>query len=793
MIRDQSWFDESLTNGLHDFFSVLRENAGAVQIALYPEIARHPTLARAFAGATAEQLRIRQGHAQSIMERVAGGEWSPLENHLREQGALCAKMGVTFVDWFDVARMFQRAFMPIMLARFGSDPARLTAAFDAMFVYSDRALAVLATGYFDHKEQEIRRNEEVLTATISSLHDAVYLANEKGDFVLRNPAAVRLSGETGIRNIYDPNIGASVRTENGVSRVKAQSFPIHRAMRGETVVDERVVRLLPDGERQYLSINAAPILSREGTKLGAVTTVRDVTLQHEVDEQRARAAESEARSRNFAEASRLKSEFLANMSHELRTPLNSIIGFAELLHDGEVGPLAPQQLEFIGDILKSGRHLLQLINDILDLSKVEAGRMEFVAEKLRISEAIGEVCALQRTLAFERSITVVIDADPSVDDAFLDAGRLKQVLYNFVSNALKFTPEGGRVTIRTRAEGDRDVRIEVEDNGIGIAASDIHRLFVEFQQLRAGATKSHSGTGLGLALSRKLAESQGGSIGVASELGIGSTFYVTLPRRYEAPPTKPTSGPAVARRRVLIVEDSSIDAKRIEHTLVESGYEVRAIGNGEEAVEVVSSGAFDAVLIDIVLPDIHGLEVVRRIRAVAAKAKTPVVLLTLVNEEISCALAVDDVVGKPCDDDALLRALSRVGVDDREGAIFVVDDDESSQRLVSVAVEKAGHRARVFSDAQSALAALSDGAPSAIVLDLQMPSMDGFAFLHALRAQPAYATLPVVVWTVLDLTQKQLETLASMAHSVIQKDGSTVEVVNALQTCLRTVPSLETA
>lgn len=793
MIQDQPWFDEHLKGGFADFFAVVRANINAVYSVAARELAAHPALSRVFKGLSDEQTTTKTANAREMLLRAADGEWTSYEQHLERQGAFYASLDIQFVDWFDVVRIFQRAYTPLLLERHSHDSQRLSAALNAMFIFYDRTLAVLARAYLAAKEREIRKTEEVLTATISSLHDAVYLANEKGDFVLRNPAAVRLSGETGIRNIYDPNIGASVRTENGLSRIKAQSFPIHRAMRGETVVDERVVRLLDNGERQHLSINAAPILSRDGTKLGAVTTVRDVTLQHEVDEQRARAAESEARSRNFAEASRLKSEFLANMSHELRTPLNSIIGFAELLHDGEVGPLATQQIEFVGDILKSGRHLLQLINDILDLSKVEAGRMEFVAEKLRISEAIGEVCALQRTLSFERSITVVIDADPSVDEAFLDAGRLKQVLYNFVSNALKFTPEGGKVTIRTRAEGDRDVRIEVEDNGIGIAASDIHRLFVEFQQLRAGATKSHSGTGLGLALSRKLAESQGGSIGVASELGIGSTFYVTLPRRYEAPPTKPSTGVSIARRRVLIVEDSSSHAQRIERTLVENGYDVRAIGNGEEAVEVVSAGSFDAVLIDIVLPDIHGLEVVRRIRAVAAKAKTPVVLLTVVNEELSCALAVDDVVAKPCDDDALLRALNRVGLDDRAGTVFVVDDDESSQRLVSVAVEKAGHRARVFSDARSALAALSVGAPSAIVLDLQMPSMDGFAFLHALRAQPSYATLPVVVWTVLDLTQKQLDTLSSMAHSIIQKDGSTVEVVNALQTCLRAAPSLETA
>jgi len=252
-----------------------------------------------------------------------------------------------------------------------------------------------------------------------------------------------------------------------------------------------------------------------------------------------RQLEGQLRSQNLAlaeqnrrviEASRLKSEFLANMSHELRSPLNGIIGFTELLCDGKLGCIPDKPREYLGRIHRSATHLLQLINGVLDLSKVEAGRMEFAPERFAVSGVIQEVTGILSALAAQKQIAMEMEIDYPVDYVFIDPAALKQILYNLLSNALKFTGAGGTVVVRLKREGVAEFRIEVADTGVGIAEKDLSRLFVEFQQLDATKSKRYQGTGLGLALTKRIAEAQGGRVGVESELGVGSTFFVVLPR-----------------------------------------------------------------------------------------------------------------------------------------------------------------------------------------------------------------------------------------------------------------------
>ena len=239
--------------------------------------------------------------------------------------------------------------------------------------------------------------------------------------------------------------------------------------------------------------------------------------------------ELEAENMRIQAASRLKSEFLANMSHELRTPLNSIIGFADLLHDREIAPDTPQHQEFLSDILKSARHLLKLINDVLDLAKVEAGKMEFQPEETDLAQLVSEVTDVLQTFAIERRVVLAQEVPENTPSVCIDPARLRQVLYNFLSNALKFTPAGGRVTIRAHTLESDQLRVEVEDTGSGIAPENLPRLFVEFEQLEWQGSVRAAGTGLGLALTKRIVEAQGGEVGVHSELGEGSTFWATLP------------------------------------------------------------------------------------------------------------------------------------------------------------------------------------------------------------------------------------------------------------------------
>jgi len=235
--------------------------------------------------------------------------------------------------------------------------------------------------------------------------------------------------------------------------------------------------------------------------------------------------------RGAQEANRQKSEFLANMSHELRTPLNAIIGFTKLMVHGKVGPVSNQQREFLGDILSSSNHLLQLINDVLDLAKVEAGKTEFHPEPVDLTLLVGEVRNILRAVAAGKQITMETVIDPACEGLFLDPAKLKQVLYNYLSNALKFTPENGRVIVRARLEDTELFRIEVEDTGIGIRQQEIKNLFVEYRQIDSSTSKKYQGTGLGLALTKRIVEAQGGRVGVNSAARGGSIFYAILPRR----------------------------------------------------------------------------------------------------------------------------------------------------------------------------------------------------------------------------------------------------------------------
>jgi signal transduction histidine kinase len=234
-------------------------------------------------------------------------------------------------------------------------------------------------------------------------------------------------------------------------------------------------------------------------------------------------------SRRTRGAERLKSEFLVNMGHELRTPLNTIIGFAELMFNGKTGPVSDTHREYLGDILTSSHRLLQLINDAVDLAKVESGKLTFRPERVDLTSVAGQVRDVVRGLAAIKHIELEIQLAPTLPEVRLDAGRLKQVIYNYLSNALKFTPESGRVTLRMRPDARGTFRIEVEDTGVGIAPENMHRLFVELQQLGTGSAERCAGTGFGLALTRRIVEAQGGSVGAQSTPAQGSVFWATLP------------------------------------------------------------------------------------------------------------------------------------------------------------------------------------------------------------------------------------------------------------------------
>ena len=364
---------------------------------------------------------------------------------------------------------------------------------------------------------------------VEAAPDAMILVDGQGKIVLINAQTEKLFGYTREELIGEPVerlVPARFGDRHPGYRNTYFSTPQVRPMGAG--LDLYAAR--KDGTEFPAQISLSPVVTSEGTF--AAAAIRDATEQRQRHEEevRRKSRELENENRRMQEANRLKSEFLANMSHELRTPLNAVIGFAELMFKGKVGPVSAQHKEYLGDILTSSHHLLQLINDVLDLAKVESGKLEFRPEKLELERVVNEVRDILRGLASTKRLRVETHVAPEVTTVRLDPAKLKQILYNYLSNALKFTPDGGSIVVRAHAASDTLLRIEVQDSGIGVREIDLERLFVEFQQLDAGSAKKYPGTGLGLALTRRLVEAQGGRVGVTSEFGKGSLFWALLPR-----------------------------------------------------------------------------------------------------------------------------------------------------------------------------------------------------------------------------------------------------------------------
>ena len=599
----------------------------------------------------------------------------------------------------------------------------------------------------------VRSREKELEQVLETTPDAILVVTKEGVIRYVNNAALLL---------FDVERAELVGEQWGVAVGKGPSVEIEvpRAD-GTRVCEMRVVDLDWKGESAFLA------------------SIRDVTEQRLTERLRARSVELELQNSQIQEANRLKTEFLANMSHELRTPLNAIIGFSQILHQGAVDPASQQHQEFLGDILTSGRHLLQLINDILDLSKVEAGKMEFRPELLDLDQLIGEVVAVLRTLAAEKQVRleVSLDQHPALRTVELDPARFKQVLYNYVANAIKFTPAGGQAIVRTRYEDEHFFRVEVEDSGIGIAPEGMSKLFVEFEQLNSGMSKTHQGSGLGLALTRRIVEAQGGSVGVSSTPNEGSKFYAVLPlssvsrQRAWPSPTSIAVREVEKRGRVLVVEDEPRDQEFLVATLSAAGYGVEVASSGAEALEKCSRKAFDAVTLDLLLPDMNCLDLLAEIRNSGQSRDAIAIVVTVMpDRSISTGYAVHEVLHKPLHAEELVRALERAGVNrDENREVVIVDDDPLALRLIENALEGLGFCITSCSDAESALHAASVRSPAAVVLDLLMPDMDGFEFLDRLRSTAQGAQVPVFIWTAKQLTHDEQERLQAAAQGILAK------------------------
>ena len=537
----------------------------------------------------------------------------------------------------------------------------------------------------------------------------------------------------------------------------------------------------PDGSLHWIHIQGSMRYEtgNPGRMLGIVS---DLTDQKAAEATRLLTQKLEGENRQILEANRLKSQFLANMSHELRSPLNAIIGFSDLLHANKPPIEAAKQHQYIGHIRTSGHHLLQLINDVLDLSKVESGKFEFFPESVDLAAVINEVTTVLFTQIQRKRLHVQVDADRAATQAFIDPARLKQTLYNYLSNAIKFTPDNGNIVVRTRPDRPGFFRVEVEDSGIGIAEADIPRLFVEFQQLDASYTKRHQGTGLGLALTRRMVEAQGGSVGVRSVPGKGSIFHLVLPFSTRAPvddePDR-EEGPAAVGTQWLVVEDDPADQARIAGALTDSGFQVDVASSVEQALTHASRKGYDALSLDLMSGSPGGLDVLAKLREKEHGSGSSVAAITIQGRSGgNAAFAVADVFVKPLRADEIVTALSRFGLMHHpEVKVMVIDDDPAALDLMRVTLEDHGVSCASFLDGRVALDQLDREAPAAIILDLLMPGLDGFAVLDELRSRPVWRDIPVFVWTTMALSDSEYDLLAMSAAAILSKGGGGVDVL----------------
>ncbi|MFG6469265.1 PAS domain S-box protein [Roseateles sp. BYS87W] len=517
----------------------------------------------------------------------------------------------------------------------------------------------------------------------------------------------------------------------------------------------------PDDSTHWLRLDAR-VTRDEAGAARLVGIVADVTAMRTAEQARQQAVWLAAENQRVQESSRLKSLFLANMSHELRTPLNAVIGFSDLLTMSDTPPDPERQRQWLQHIASSGRHLLNMINDVLDLSKIEAGKMEFHPEPVDLPALVDDVMATVAVLAGQRGLSLKSSIAPDLHGLVLDPARLKQVLLNYLSNAIKFTPAGGHVELRMAGEGPRLWRLEVQDSGIGIPPDRIDQLFVEFQQLDDGLTKRHQGTGLGLALTRRLVEAQHGRVGVYSEPGQGSLFYAVLPREPQdaeaAANARPAHQQLVALRHHPLRDGVARD-------LSQAGVLADTAGTAAEVLRLARVRRYTELALDLGLPDAHGLGLLASLRSGGPSMHAAVKALALTPASgASVAFPISDVVAKPLRRPALARAL--VPLRDRFAPgrpVLVVDDDPASRELMCAALQATGVEAMAADGGAQALSMLQTLQPAALVLDLMMPGVDGFQVLHALRSQPQWADLPVIVWTALSMDAPEIEALARSA------------------------------
>ena len=631
-------------------------------------------------------------------------------------------------------------------------------------------------------ELELKRSEELLSAIIENVPGGVFVLDKDLNFILTN------SHYNAMFKIPD-NLTEDGNPLEGVIRYLA---PTDAYGTGEVdkLVEQRLAQIrekIPspievtvDSQIYIMTYGRMP----DGKRIGIVTEITE----------RKQAEDELRKARDVAEeATNAKSEFLANMSHELRTPMNAILGYSEMLIE-EAEDV--EQEDFIPDLKKinqAGTHLLSLINDVLDLSKIETGKMEAFAENIDVNNLIDEVSGTVRPLIEKNSNKLVIERGEQLGDAYQDLTKLRQAFYNLFSNAAKFTHEG-TITLRverTDQSGVDFLNLAVSDTGIGIADDKIDKVFEAFAQADGSTTRNYGGTGLGLAISRRFCQLLGGDLTLHSKLGQGSTFTISIPTNL--PVTEPdhpiattaspiagtemqTASEIASGSTILVIDDDPEAGELIERNLVKDGFNVVKATSGEQGLLLAHELQPVAITLDVIMPDMDGWSVLRALKADPVLCDIPVIMLTMLEDRTrGYSLGAVDYLTKPVNREELQKALSRYSSDDVGSKVLLVDDEVEGRELMAHNLEKAGWAVSEAGNGQEALDIMNSVQPQLILLDLMMPVMDGFGFLSAMRARPEWQHIPVIVVTAKELTEEDRKHLNGMVEEVFEKSSDTCD------------------
>ena len=620
-------------------------------------------------------------------------------------------------------------------------------------------------------EESLKRSELHFRSLIESTSDIITILDGSGMVKYVSPAVRRVLG-TEEQQVLGRSIYERVHAEDHQKMAGAIEKTLERWGASEHI-EFRALRM--DSSVRILEATTNNLLDNPAVA-GIVVSMRDAT-------ERKRAQELEKEKKTAELANTAKSAFMAHMSHELRTPLNAIIGYSEMLEemaeeDGHVS-LIPD----LKKIHSAGQHLLDLISDVLDLSKIEAGKMDLYLEALSGDNLISEVQQMAYPLAQKNNNALVVEQPEPLGTLFADQTKVRQSLLNLLSNACKFTREG-KVTLRATRVGDW-LRFEVSDTGIGMTPEQKERLFQAFQQADSSTTKKFGGTGLGLAISRHFCRMMGGDITVETKINVGTKFTIMLPaqvkpRTSEAPasPEAVVEGkvavPVKGGSLILVIDDDPAMSDLLGRTLIKDGYRVHFARTGEEGLDLAKRLRPDAITLDIMMPGMDGWSVLSALKSDPSTAAIPIVMISIVEDKkMGFSLGVCDYLTKPIDRERLLEVLSRYAGKKSSRFALLVDDQPDNRDLLRRMMEADGWRILEATDGLQALEAARRQRPDIILLDLMMPVMDGFEFIDHLQRDEALSAVPVLVITAKDITPQDRARLGGHIHNIISRGAYT--------------------